>query len=81
MNWDDDGNFALNGRIRELSIENMKWYWTDGVIYFVWEPISLIFKALVFRFLGSTAPVNYDANVFLHGVNVLLSRTLVSDVR
>ena len=65
---------------RRLAGENFKWYWTEGEIYFVYEPISLTFKALVRKFLGSSAPVNYDVNIFLHSINVLLSKVLTVQV-
>lgn len=46
-NWDDYDNFVANPYTRELSLRNMWWHWYDGVVFFVYEPISMLFKTLI----------------------------------
>lgn len=50
--FDDFENFEANPHTQELTWDNIKWHWSDGVILSVYEPISLLFKTLVKHFVG-----------------------------
>jgi len=76
LNWDDDGNYVYNSRIHTLSLPNIVWYFTSANIYFVYEPLSLLVKALQHQLVGLTPASIYLTNVALHLVVTALAYTL-----
>jgi hypothetical protein len=69
--YDDEYNFEEQGW--ELSWAKLRWIWTDGVVLGVYEPVSLMFKWLVFMPSGGVASASAIARAafILHAGNAL----------
>ena len=76
LNWDDDGNFVYNARVHSLSFSNVSWYFTSANVYFVYEPLSLLFKAVFCSLFGLNPSLNFLCNAFLHSLVTLLAYNL-----
>jgi Tfp pilus assembly protein PilF len=71
QHYDDMSNYDRNPHIQSLSLDNLRWILTDGVLLSVFEPFSLTFKMLVRCLLGGSAGTNAFVSVVLHIINTL----------
>ncbi len=65
--YDDNHNFY---EILEPSEKNFLWFWSDGNVLGVYEPISLMIKATVTHYIGFHASVWHQVLTTFHLVNV-----------
>jgi len=79
-----DGNDGGDDRVGDAPpwAEKVRWIFFEGTVIGVYEPVALLFKALLFEAFGMSARVVVRASVILHVLNTcggyLLSRCLLS---
>jgi hypothetical protein len=64
--YDDPVNFERNVHTHSCTPDTLRWVWRDGVVLGVWEPVSLIFKAVLGCVAGRSAAVYLFASLLLH---------------
>lgn len=67
--WDDDTNIYLNPNLGPLSLESIKWAFTDVALTMRFQPISLLGWSALFTFFGLKPFGFHLANWWLHGLN------------
>jgi Flp pilus assembly protein TadD len=88
LNYDDNLNYVNNHYIRMLSVKNFLaalFKSMDGEMIAVFEPVSLLFKMVLVRVLGSSAGSILATNLVLHIANTVASvftgASVVSELR
>mmetsp|Transcript_43464 Transcript_43464/g.132240 ORF Transcript_43464/g.132240 Transcript_43464/m.132240 type:complete len:815 (-) Transcript_43464:747-3191(-) len=71
--WDDRKNYVNNIRVHSLSLSNIYWAFTDGVVLGVYEPVSLIIKQLLHAFIAVDPRTYRVITLSVHAVNIFLA--------
>jgi len=70
-NWDDQGYVTENAKIKELSAENIKSFFTDDFVA-NYHPLTMLSLALDYSIAGENATFFHIVNLIYHLLNTLL---------
>ena len=74
LDLDDGPNFVRNVHIQEITLSNLRWMVSDGVVLDVYEPVSLLLKAAChWMFKGPDAQALVCTTVLLHALTAAVA--------